>query len=294
MLAKPMIDAPPWQYVQVQPKLDGVRAVWLDGHLWSRHGKRIDSLPELTEHLRRCAPDTAMDGELYAHGIGFQRCVSIVKRGSPHPDASAIRFHAFDFINTPGIASRTPFKDRAIGFLSWYDECVTNGIPTNLVEIVPTHWCEPKDIGQWLDRYSTQGYEGVIVRNPNGVYETKRSSNMLKVKRFDDGEFVVVGVEPLETKEKIALGGWEPGAKQYASGAYYRDGESTRLPAVGCLVCQTASGERFGVGTGLDDQTRESFWTEPPIGKVCTIKHQGFSDSGVPRFPVFVAIRDYE
>jgi ATP-dependent DNA ligase len=32
----------------------------------------------------------------------------------------------------------------------------------------------------------------------------------------------------------------------------------------------------------------------PPIGKLCAIKFQELSTDGIPRFPVYISIRDYE
>lgn len=33
--------------------------------------------------------------------------------------------------------------------------------------------------------------EGLIIKNPKGKYENRRSNNMLKVKRFEDAEATV-------------------------------------------------------------------------------------------------------
>jgi DNA ligase-1 len=45
------------------------------------------------------------------------------------------------------------------------------------------------------------------------------------------------------------------------------------------------------VGTGLTDAERER---PPAIGARITIKYQELTPAGVPRFPVFVAVRNYE
>jgi DNA ligase-1 len=48
---------------------------------------------------------------------------------------------------------------------------------------------------------------------------------------------------------------------------------------------------QFKVGTGLTDEHRE----DPlPIGGVVTVRYQELTPAGVPRFPVFIAARDYE
>jgi ATP-dependent DNA ligase len=39
---------------------------------------------------------------------------------------------------------------------------------------------------------------------------------------------------------------------------------------------------------------RGELWASPPIGKKITVKYQELTKSGIPRFPVFIAVRDYE
>jgi ATP-dependent DNA ligase len=44
------------------------------------------------------------------------------------------------------------------------------------------------------DDYVKQGYEGLVIRDPNAYYQFGgRNRNMLKVKQFQDGEFKVIG-----------------------------------------------------------------------------------------------------
>jgi DNA ligase-1 len=41
-----------------------------------------------------------------------------------------------------------------------------------------------------------EGYEGIMVRNPNSPYEiSKRSSYLQKYKEFDDDEFEIIGFQ---------------------------------------------------------------------------------------------------
>lgn len=45
-----------------------------------------------------------------------------------------------------------------------------------------------------FEHFRSQGYEGARVRNKDGEYESKRSSNLQKLKNFDDSEYKVVGL----------------------------------------------------------------------------------------------------
>ena len=89
--------------VDVQPKLDGVRclAFWKDDRvvLLSRGAKEY-TLPhiakELTAILKEC-PTLVLDGEAYAHGVGFQTSMSYIKR--LQDDTVKIRYHVYDLLN---------------------------------------------------------------------------------------------------------------------------------------------------------------------------------------------------
>ncbi|MDY0164622.1 DNA ligase [Desulfobotulus sp.] len=107
------------------------------------------------------------------------------------------------------------------------------------------------------------GAEGVMLRRPGSTYENKRSGSLLKFK-------------PLETDEATIIG--------------FQDGEGKHSGRVGAIVCDW-KGIVFRLGTGLSDALRE---TPPRIGELATFAFQGLTDGGVPRFPVFIAARNYE
>jgi DNA ligase-1 len=99
-----------------------------------------------------------------------------------------------------------------------------------------------------------------MLRQPGSLYEAGRSRTLLKVKRWQDAEALVVGHEPGAGRHKGRLG---------------------------ALLVETPDGVRFAVGTGFSDKQRE----EPPsIGATITFRYQELSDRGVPRFPVFAGM----
>jgi DNA ligase-1 len=107
------------------------------------------------------------------------------------------------------------------------------------------------------------GAEGIMLRRPASPYEQKRSSSLLKLKPSDSCEAVLVGSE---------------------SG----DGRISGL--VGALVVAWR-GLKFKIGTGLDDETRAN---PPKMGARITFGFCGLTDAGLPRFPTFIAVRNYE
>jgi DNA ligase-1 len=108
-----------------------------------------------------------------------------------------------------------------------------------------------------------QGAEGIMLRKPNSPYERKRSHNLLKLKPSYSDEAIVIGHETGEGRNKDRLG---------------------------ALVC-TWQSITFNIGTGLTDSDRNN---PPEIGSKVTFGFSSLTDAGIPRFPVFVAVRDYE
>lgn len=107
------------------------------------------------------------------------------------------------------------------------------------------------------------GGEGVMLRDPAVGYIEKRTKHLLKVKRFQDSEATVTGHYP---------------------------GEGKYAGLVGGLLCDWA-GKAIKVGTGLTDAQRE---VPPQVGDRITFRFFEITADGFPRFPAFVAVRNYE
>jgi DNA ligase-1 len=74
----------------------------------------------------------------------------------------------------------------------------------------------------------------------------------------------------------IAQGGYRPGKGKFSG-------------HVGSLKVRTDQGIVFFIGTGLSDAQRSA---PPPLQSRITFRYQGFTKNGIPRFPVFLRIRD--
>jgi DNA ligase-1 len=109
----------------------------------------------------------------------------------------------------------------------------------------------------------TDGAEPAL-REPGSLYAFNRSSTLRKLKRFFDEEALVIGHDP---------------------GAGRHKGRH------GALKCRDKTGTEINVGTGFSDAERDA---PPPVGATITFRFQERTESGTPRFPSFVAVRDYE
>jgi DNA ligase-1 len=227
-------------------KLDGVRAYWDGKQFLSRQGNVYHAPDWFVAGL----PDLPLDGELWIGRKGFQRAVSIARRQDKSEHWRELRYVLFD-----APAHGGPFEER-IRFLH-------NLLARRLefVQVLPQEPCRGIDhLRGELRRVEELGGEGLMLRQPRSLYAAGRSSTLLKVKRFHDGEARVVDHEPGKGRHKGRLG---------------------------ALVVALSNGTLFSVGTGLSDAERSN---PPPVGTIINFRYQELSDIGVPRFPSYVGI----
>jgi DNA ligase-1 len=121
-----------------------------------------------------------------------------------------------------------------------------------------------KALMQQLDRIVEVGGEGLMLHRGGSLYQAGRSDDLLKVKRHQDAEAVVVG--HTEGKGK------------------YRD-------MLGALVVERSDGRRFRLGSGLTDAQRAN---PPSVGTTVTYKYFGHTATGLPRFASLLRVRNDE
>jgi DNA ligase-1 len=108
---------------------------------------------------------------------------------------------------------------------------------------------EKEDIYAYYNKIVAQGGEGVILKNPDHVYECKRSKNWIKLKEVNDCDLIITG--------------WYPG-------------EGKREGFIGGFYCEDSSGTvKVKVGAGFTDQDLKDLSENPDsqIGKVCAIQY---------------------
>ncbi len=230
-------------------KLDGIRAYWDGRCFWSRLGNAFKAPDFFTADL----PEVPVDGELWGGRGRFQETTSIVRRPDQPERWRALCFLAFDL---PTL-DHQPFEARDAHL-----RALLAAAKPQRARAVEHVRCEGRPhLEAELRRLEQLGGEGLMLRKPGSLYEPKRSLTLLKVKRFKDGEAVVVG--------------HVPGTGKYEG-------------LLGALRVQLPNGITFSVGTGLSDAERAA---PPPPGTLITYRYQELSRDGVPRFPSFVRVR---
>jgi DNA ligase-1 len=114
---------------------------------------------------------------------------------------------------------------------------------------------------QRLDQVIAANGEGLMLHRGNALYRVGRTADVLKVKRFEDAEALVID--------------HLPGKGKYTN-------------MLGALLVETKTGKRFRIGSGFSDAERDN---PPPIGSSITFQYTGITKNGIPKFASFQRIR---
>ena len=248
----------------VQRKFDGTRCVAVPGvGLFSRNRKKYPHMEHILEDLKGLPSDLILDGELYSDSLTFQEIVGLVKRetlkAGDIEKMKQIYYHVYDIIYD------AKYEERLYRLGMLFKEC-----KFKYIRLVETEECSDRDMLKVLhDKYVAEGFEGIMLRNKNGLYKVgQRSVDLLKYKEFMDDEYEVVDFKEGDGVEK------------------------------GCViwVCKTAKGQTFACRPAGTHAERAEYLKNGGdyIGRKLSIRFQELTDEGLPRFPVGIAFRDYE
>lgn len=252
-----------------QPKLDGVRCIARAGELKSRTGKLLVSTPHILRDLSAVFdkhPEAAFDGELYCdkYKNNFEEIISAVRKTKPTEKdlehSKVVCYHVYDMPS----ASDKPFRKRSAEL---QEKLFSAGASIVIVKTVLID--SQQELDAKFDEYLSQGYEGQMIRSVDGLYENKRSKHLIKRKLAITEEMVVVGFE---------------------------EGKGNRSGMVGRVFLSDKDGNITKANLrGTHEYLTELLTNkEDHIGKRATLRHYGRTAANDYRFPVVIAIRDYE
>jgi DNA ligase-1 len=273
----------------VSYKLDGVRCIALressdqyyDKGKWtmySRKGKEyltVNHLKDQLEELYQLNGWTFFDGELYRHGLHFEDIQGLVmayKRGQ----APEIQYHMF----VAGYAEKfLKCKDPKHVTPLWKDSEPSQ--PDLFYTALG--YIKPDNIYSSLEEAFEQGYEGIMLRDPNKPYDYKRSNALLKLKKAEKDS---------ENEEVIT------------SDCEIIDIECDEIPIIEDeqmhfekllvrLIVRQEDGIICKSGSGFSLDFRRKYTTNPEeiIGKIAEFEHQKWGKNGRMRFPVYKRLR---
>ncbi len=170
-------------------KLDGIRALMIDGKLVSRTFKLIRN-NYIREMLEAILPDGA-DGEIVCPGA-FQATSSGVMSADGEPEFT---YYMFDYVKDD-LEKR--YADRTLDMLKWMESKGPTNIPgfDKITLLLPTLIGNYNHLKEYEEKCIDDGFEGVILRTPDSPYKCGRSTAkqewLLKLKRFCDSEAVIL------------------------------------------------------------------------------------------------------
>jgi ATP-dependent DNA ligase len=265
---KPML-ATDWKKIKkidypvfVQPKLDGVRCLMIVSETGEIDGKSS------VRYLSRSGKDyTTLNhittscifpvGEYILDGEIYSDELTfqeiIAAVKKQRPESLKLKFKAYDIVNSENQVERwAQTKD------------IVEYIDSPEIQLVPTLIAHSEeDVKESHDAWVQQGYEGAMIRILRGTYaQGQRSRDLLKVKEFDETEYPFLR--------------WEIGQ---------------RPEDLIAVLDANAQGEFRAKMVGTAEE-KVSLQNHPSNTGMITIKHFGFTEDGLPRFPIGKAFRD--
>lgn len=271
--------------IYISTKFDGIRALVIDGVVYS-----VSLKPIRNKHVQKLfgKPEyNGFDGELivgdiYAKDV-FQKTTSGVMSEDGEPD---VTYYVFDIFTN----NTETYKER---LYTLNDKLVLDQFP-NVVATQQLYIKTKEELTELLSKEKVKGGEGLIGRNPNGVYKYGRSTPKeqlsIKFKFFVDSEFEVIGFEELHknTNEQVIneLG--------YTKRSTHKKNQIP-MNTLGSLVLKFGD-TTFNVGSGFTCVQRAEIWANRDryIGKLAAVRYMDVGAKLVPRLPSFKGWRDID
>jgi DNA ligase-1 len=225
----------------ISEKLDGMRGYWNGKQLLSRQGNVINSPKWFTQHW----PDTPIDGELWISQNNFQPLISCVRRNVAGKCWHKVRFMMFDLPKHHG-----SFAER----VKHMQSIVIETHSPYLAAIKQYRVLDLAELDKRLEQVINNKGEGLMLHLASAYYHIGRTAKLLKLKKHQDAEAIVI--EHLKGKGK------------------YQN-------MLGALRVKTSEGTIFKIGSGFTDQERVN---PPAIGATISYKYNGLTQAGIPRF----------
>lgn len=270
--------------VLASPKLDGVRCLIVDGVAMSRNMKPIPNR-HVQELFGRKALN-GLDGELVVGNPTSPQCFSTTMSGVMSVEGKPeVHFWIFDAIGP------SPFQRR----LEFAVDRVWQGGQGDGLRVVEHELIRSREeLDDYEEKQVQLGYEGIMLRDPDGVYKQGRSTVkegiLMKVKRFDDSEAVILGGVPLMRNTNEAVKD-ELGRTKRSNA---KAGKVADAMLGAFQVRDLKTGIEFEIGSGFNEHQRRTYWgkLDKLLGLTITYKFQPSGVKEKPRFPVFKGFRD--
>ncbi len=266
------------EWFSLSQKLNGNRASFYHKKLISRQGKEFTGMQHIISDLEQLGVGWFYDGELIrkniddlSDGENFRIGTGIIN--SDAESKEEIKFVIFDYFPEDEISNKqscTKYRVRKEMLNKLREVINEKGLQNIEIVTMVYEGTDQSQIMKWLDYAVKQGWEGLML-NKDTTYKCKRTTDLIKIKRFYTMDLPVVKV---------------------------LEGDGRLKGTLGALVVKYKN-NTVNVGSGFDDRTREKLWTdkEKLIGRVVEVKYKEISQdkkTGLEslQFPIYVGLRE--
>ena len=268
-------------------KLDGVRVITiiLNGvvTMYSRNGKQFINFGHIEKELEDLLGKESHEGGIVLDGemvsSSFQALMKQVHR-KDNVEATDAQYALFDILPLDEFqkgVSTLGCRARHKQLLETIPESSNNMFVVEKIECDLDTAEGQKIFSDYNKVAIDKGFEGIMIKDVDALYECKRSHFMLKAKPF-----IEVSLEIVNTEE----------------------GTGRNVGKLGALICEGKDDGKFirvNVGSGLSDEQRESFWAvkDALIGEIAEVRADAItqnqdSDDYSLRFPRFKTFRGFK
>jgi len=272
----------------LEPKLDGVRAITVVDYesktvtMYTRNGKVLENFAHITSYLEgyieEIGRSMVFDGEVVSHS--FQDLMKQVHRKSnvQAQDARLCLFDAVPLVEFKAGKSVMGQRRRSNLLKNWANIFADSGC----VEIIPQievnldEFVGDIEYRDYNKKMVAEGFEGIMIKDPDAKYECKRSASWLKQKPFIEVSLSITAVE---------------------------EGTGRNVGRLGALVCEgvdDGKSIKVNVGSGFSDGDRDSYWQERDtvVGQVVEVRADAVTQNQDGtyslRFPRFLRFRGFK
>ena len=268
-------------------KLDGVRVVTiiLNGvvTMYSRNGKQFINFGHIEKELEDLLGKESHEGGIVLDGemvsSSFQALMKQVHR-KDNVEATDAQYALFDILPLDEFqkgVSTLGCRARHKQLLETIPESSDTMFVVEKIEC-DLDTVEGQKVFSGYNKIALdKGFEGIMIKDVDALYECKRSHFMLKAKPF-----IEVSLEIVDTEE----------------------GTGRNVGKLGALICEGKDDGKFikvNVGSGLSDEQRESFWAvkDALIGEIAEVRADAItqnqdSEEYSLRFPRFKTFRGFK
>ena len=272
----------------LEPKLDGVRCLTVVDYesrtvvQYTRNGKVLENFSHITEgilaNIDELGRSYVLDGEVVSNS--FQDLMKQVHR-KDNVQAQDARLMLFDMIPLVefkagvSIQGQRRRSNLLRSFKNLFDQM-------GHIDVIPQKefnldvFTDEVAFKDYNKEMVEAGFEGIMIKDPEAKYETKRSTSWLKQKPFIEVSLTIREVE---------------------------EGTGRNVGRLGALVCEGVDDGKaisVNVGSGFTDSHRSSFWDERDSlhGQVVEVRADAITQNQDGtyslRFPRFIRFRGFK